>query len=118
MAKRIDLNHGIRIATAVALLVAMVLSSQSLRFGDRSVRRDCINTQIGTPVSHPARACATTASSRLERMKAVSSLREQEPGRPANQARGTLDLPTNFRAQPQRYLTYSGPNRPHNPLRC
>ena len=118
MGNRIDLTNCIQVATALALLAAMILSSQSSRFDSRSALRDQVRSEFASVVTNPPQLCAATVSARTDRMKAVSPEKEREPGRPIYHARGIFDLDAALRAQPLAYPTDFGSVRPHNPLRC
>ena len=55
MATRTDLTHCIRVATALALLAAMISSSQASRFGSRSGRVDQVICQSRSVAENPMR---------------------------------------------------------------
>jgi hypothetical protein len=118
MAKRIICKHGIRVATALSLLVAAFSSSHTASNAFCPARGDSARAIFGSPVSHPARLSAGAVSPRLDRMKAVSTERQQGPGRPMCPACGESILPAAFHGQPERNPPYSGPFCPHKPLRC
>jgi hypothetical protein len=118
MANRIVFKHGIRVATAVAMVSAMISSSQPSRFVGSSDREYRVGTWFATSSNRSTNLRAVTVASRPTGMKAVSSEQELEPGRANDQTRCLFDLPAVSHLLPARHPTSSGPFRPHNPLRC
>jgi hypothetical protein len=118
MAKRIVLKPGIRIATALALLAAVISSSQSARIGSRPVRDQGLCARFMLPSSYPSGVSAVIVTAQHDRLKAISSESEWEPGETINQNRSVFDVPASSRTQPAWCPGYSGPFRPDNPLRC
>jgi hypothetical protein len=118
MANRIDFKHGIRVATALAMVTAMISSSQPSRFGGSSDREYRVGGRLATSSNLPTNLRALTVAARPNGMKAVSSERKLELGRAIEQARCLCDLRAVSHLQLARHPASSGPFRPHNPLRC
>jgi hypothetical protein len=118
MAKRIVLKPGIRIATALALLAAVISSSPSTRIGGRSGRDQGMGPRLVPRSSHSGGMSAVILTVQHDRMKAVSSENERDLGKGIDQNQGVFDVPASSRTQPAWCPSYSRPFRPDNPLRC
>ena len=118
MANGIVLKHGIRAATVVALLAAIISSSQLQRFGGRPGHDNRIDAALVASFNRSTHLRAVAVKSQPYRMKALSSEREPERSRPLAQARGPFDLPASSPTRPFLHPDHSGPSRTHNPLRC
>jgi hypothetical protein len=118
IASSIALSHVVHIATALALLVSMAMPNRAVAFASRPGRADCANHKFAAPTSHSTRLCATWATARPDRLKAVTAENEEEMGRTIAPACCLFVSFPPQRIQPARLSTHSASSRTNIPLRC
>ena len=120
MVKGSILNHGIRAASALALLVA-VMTSQIRPSRSTCVpsQPECLRRNFAIPSSHSTRPSAASVSPRAVPVKALpSENNEKELSGTIRPVGCSLDLSAHASPKPARDLTAFGLDRAPHPLRC
>ena len=85
------LNRGLCVATAAALLVAVMTSP--IRSSDDTLRPDYLRRNFGVPSQDAHRLASKSIPLRTVQVKAVSTANQEKPGRAASPTRRSSDLP-------------------------
>jgi hypothetical protein len=120
MVNRPLLHHGIRVATAIALLVAVIISPiRPARSVGGSSHPVHLRHNFAGPTTHTPRHAVTSVTPRPVRVKALPSENEEEElSETTWSACCPFDPPPDPSSKPGQALAAFGPDRVTHPLRC